>query len=727
MSQPTNEQEIGERFRALEDGSEPVASSQLRRFVRDRAFVQAAPLPRTAAAACPNPFRRAVVGIAAAFLLVIAGTGMWLSLHGPINGENPTASPTESASPSATSSASAEATGSPLGPTDSPSLGPTDSAYPDPWTTYSFRPAPKLSPVAIAGNATIGTRQRTGSDKPTNLQWDFFEPVVATPGRGAGAAINSSVQALFDSRVAELQQEFGDPQRGGPPEHTVTLITSFAVLSSAGPRSDPSAGFVSLRIVYSFNNPPWADAGPQYIDFLVYDLKTGKRISISDLFTNTAAALQRLSAAAAADPGITQWTYPGPPTTGYEPTPENFVMWAPTRSGLQTTFGWLQLGSAVSGTPAFTVPWSQLSDLFKPNSYLAWYAAALSSSTAYPSGTLAYGTFGLTGSMLAPEGTLTTTLLQDGRVLLTGLAAQLYDPSTGAFVATGQMPNVRSGQTATLLQEGEVLVAGGANSDGTAFDASAQLYDPKTGKFTAAGSMTSARSFQTATLLKDGRVLIAGGNDTIQVVNSDGSESPINELASAELYDPKTGKFTATGSMTTGRAFHSATLLADGRVLIVGGSSDAPVWSAPGAGLASAEIYDPSTGKFSATGSMASARSSDTATLMKNGRVLITGSVSWGQSNGAAEVYDPTTGKFSAATLSATGGTEATATLLQDGRVLIVGGFGAGLYDPQTGTLSATGSMVISGYPKSAVLLQDGRVLVLGGEATGAAAEIYQP
>jgi hypothetical protein len=733
MSGPMNDREIGERFRALQDGSEPNASSELRRFVRDRAFLDAAPL---GAVAGPRPaFRRAVLGIAAAFLLVLAGTDMWLSLHGPINSDKPTPSPTASVSPTPSTSSDASATPS-IAPTDSPTSGPTDSQYPDPWTTYTFRPAPKPSPVAIAGNATVATKQRTGTDKAANLQWDFFDPQVATPGRTAGGRITSAIAAVVDSRVAELKAEFTDPQNGLVPEHTVTLVTSFAVISSAGPKPDPSAGFVSIRIQYSFNNPPWADEGPQYIDVLVYDLKTGNRISISDLFTSTTTALQRLDKAAGANPSIAQWSSPQyTTTTGHEPKPENFAMWAPTRSGLETTFGGLQLGSEVSGTPAFTVPWSQLSDLFKPNSYLAWYVDALSNSTAYPSGAIAPGTFGLTGSMLVNEDTPTTTLLQDGRVLVTGVAAQLYDPATGAFVQTGQMPSPRWGRSATLLQDGEVLVAGGANSDGTAFDASAQLYDPKTGKFTATGSMTMPRSFHTATLLQDGRVLIAGGNNTVQSMNTDGSSTPIKQLDSAELYDPRTGKFTATGSMTTGRAFHTATLLADGRVLVAGGSPDGTYWSGPGSSLASAEIYDPNTGKFTATGSMATARSSANATPLPDGRVLIAGGKTDWQQLAAPELYHPKTGKFAAGESTPAAHFVATSTLLQDGRVLLITDLGTRLYNAQTSTSGATGSMALNSdgftilnfYPHAAVLLQDGRVLVLGGEATGASAEIYQP
>jgi hypothetical protein len=141
------------------------------------------------------------------------------------------------------------------------------------------------------------------------------------------------------------------------------------------------------------------------------------------------------------------------------------------------------------------------------------------------------------------------------------------------------MATARDGHTATLLPDGRVLIAGG-NDDNYQPLASAELYDPQTGKFSPTGSMASAREGPTATLLLDGRVLIAGGWD----INNDIANLA---LASAELYDPKTGKFSLTGSMITGRWLHTATLLPDGRVLIAGGddaNSDA---------LASAELYQP--------------------------------------------------------------------------------------------------------------------------------------
>jgi hypothetical protein len=126
-----------------------------------------------------------------------------------------------------------------------------------------------------------------------------------------------------------------------------------------------------------------------------------------------------------------------------------------------------------------------------------------------------------------------------------------------------------------VLSDGRVLIAGGY--DGTQYLAPAELYDPKTGSFSPTGSMAAARIGQTATLLSDGRVLIAGGNNAL------------GYLASAELYDPKTGSFSPAGSMTTAHAYHTATVLSDGRILIAGGQTgtDGSVY------LASAEMYQP--------------------------------------------------------------------------------------------------------------------------------------
>lgn len=172
-------------------------------------------------------------------------------------------------------------------------------------------------------------------------------------------------------------------------------------------------------------------------------------------------------------------------------------------------------------------------------------------------------------------------VLQDGRVLLVGSdftnSAELYEPASGNFTLTGTATDQRlSGLTATLLRDGRVLVAGGLHFTATSLEstASAEIYNPSTGTFSATDSLSIPRWYATATLLRDGRVLVVGGGP---------SKTP-------ELYDPTTDTFSPTGDALYFHSRHAAALLPTGDVLIVDGFSR------------TAEIYDWRAGRFRDTG-----------------------------------------------------------------------------------------------------------------------------
>ena len=336
-------------------------------------------------------------------------------------------------------------------------------------------------------------------------------------------------------------------------------------------------------------------------------------------------------------------------------------------------------------------------------------------------------TFTLTGAMKATRAGHTATLLSDGRVLIvggdsnplagspSGITAELYDPTTGSFASTGSMSQAHSFQTATLLNNGKVLIAGGGD---------AELYDPASGLFALTGAMVVESKFPQAALLPDGRVFVAGEAD-------------------AELYDPAAGTFRQAGPYATmGGNYTSATLLADGRVLLEG---DGP-----------AQLYDPASDRFAVTVSLASAGLPGlelfTATMLKNGKVLITGGMDGAARHDSAELYDPMAGTMSStASMHAIRDAHA-AVLLPDGRALIVGGdsmscggnscvfsgslASAELYDPSMGAFSAAGDMNVARSEPQATVLKNGDVLITGGvsycgigcfKGSLATAELYHP
>jgi hypothetical protein len=247
------------------------------------------------------------------------------------------------------------------------------------------------------------------------------------------------------------------------------------------------------------------------------------------------------------------------------------------------------------------------------------------------------------------------------------------------------------------------------------------LVQPCAGQtWTATGSLTTARNAHTATLLPNGSVLAASGD----------GPSGSGRLTSAELYDPVSGTWTATGSLATGRVEYTATLLPNGNVLIAGGLD---INFNP---IASAELYDPASGAWSATSSLATARYIHTATLLPNGKVLVAGGTDGGYPV-SAELYDPVGGTWTATGSLASGRKAHTATLLPNGKVLVAGGFANGalwsaeLYDPASGTWIATGHLFTQRHIHTATLLPNGKVLVAGGLDANfdplASAELYDP
>jgi hypothetical protein len=244
----------------------------------------------------------------------------------------------------------------------------------------------------------------------------------------------------------------------------------------------------------------------------------------------------------------------------------------------------------------------------------------------------ATGHFTPTGSMSAARLDHTATRLQDGRVLITGgclavygpsrATAEIYDPITGLFTATGSLKQARAAHTATLLGNGKVLIAGGWGPDGKTATKTAELFNPSTGTSALTGSLAHAREGHTATLLVSGKVLIASGG-----INTDIGSTGILQVASAELFDPAAAHFTAAGSMNLARTGHAATiLLSDGRVLVVGGRQDAPYGPMDARSYwKTVELYNTPTNEFFKSGMMTIGRYGVTVTQLANGKVLIAG------------------------------------------------------------------------------------------------------
>jgi hypothetical protein len=309
-----------------------------------------------------------------------------------------------------------------------------------------------------------------------------------------------------------------------------------------------------------------------------------------------------------------------------------------------------------------------------------------------------------TGNMIFARRDHTATLLPDGQVLITGWGnnyAEIYNPNTEKFSATGNLIASHGQGSTEALLNDGTVLIAG----GTWAPKVAEIYDPSTGTFSLTNSLNFPHLCHTATLLPDGRVLIIGGLD--KIINGEATNI-------CELYNPISRTFTITDSLNNARAGHKATILQNGKVLITGGSANGNI-------LNSAELYDPSSEIFINTENMNQSHESHSATLLKNGQVLIAGNLF----DNSTELYDPQLGVFTSInSMNVPQRGAHTATLLLNGQVLVAGGFiGVGpittrsveVYDPLTETFYFTDSMITARQQHTATLLSDGRVLVTGG------------
>ncbi len=373
-------------------------------------------------------------------------------------------------------------------------------------------------------------------------------------------------------------------------------------------------------------------------------------------------------------------------------------------------------------------------------------ASASASTSAAASPRLAYGdgSWASTAPLSQARWAAASVLLPDGRVMVVGgtiasssssavASATIFDPATGFWASVTGMLQPRAYAMAVVLADGSVLVAGGSR-DGQPLD-TAERYFTDTGTWVAAGRLNLPRTQGTLTLLRDGRVLAAGGG----VEGAPGW----NSTASAEVFDPSRGVWSVTAPMSVARARHTATLLPDGEVLVAGGATT--YHGETGSVTATAELYDPATGKWRAAAPMSKPRYVHGAALLDDGRVLVAGgwyaTSNTDPSHETAEIYDPAANNWTATGLMKAARAEYGLVRLPDGRVLAAGGIdthyrvhtASELYDPATGVWEATGELAVGAMGSAFQTLPDGQVLIAGGAMDALASkvtgvcEIYTP
>jgi hypothetical protein len=603
--------------------------------------------------------------------------------------------------------------------------------------TASGAPATFVAPASAPTNSVTITAKLTGqTNSATAMVKVSPAPTVTTTGAITGATLGSSysLQLTANGGAGTLTWALG----GGTSLPDTLSLSGTGMIT--GTPSGASGPFNFKVHVTDSGSPPLTSP----------DVPLNITVGIGTLPVSV--ALSRTSAFVVLN-GSTKFV-----ATVTNDQPNGNVDWTLTLNGLACPVA--ECGSVSPITTTSGVPTTYTAPASVPPANITLTATTVDGTppaSANATVTITAHGFKSTGTMGTARQFHTATLLDhglaltNGKVLVAGgndgtgkalASAELFDPITETFTATkGSMGTPRAYHTATLLLDGTVLLTGGVDGSGTPL-ATAELFNPTTETFAPTnGNMTSPRANHMATLfdhglaLTNGKVLVAGGFD--------GNIG----LATAELFDPKSGKFTQTkGSMETARAYFTATLLdhgaalTNGKVLVAGGGVD------------TAELFDPDSETFTPTGSMELVREHHTATLLNDGTVLVTGGGAHtsnpnGQSSSTAELFDPKTIVFTPTTVDmTTRRTNHSATLLNDSTVLVTGGFSvypnpvshrgditylatAELFDASASFIR-TADMATARVYHTATILKDGTVLVTGGvDGTGTAlatAELYQ-